>query len=153
MFLESMIIGIHLGSIHVPQRDQNNVNPGIYFQTESNWIGGVYYNSLKRTSVYFGKAFEHRVEPFTLGIIIGGVTGYEDKGDRTTCWTEERIGPHDLKRQQMYCQTTHDKGWASHKIMPMGAPYIKFQPFKLTIIPAVSGKHSTVLHLSIEKQY
>ena len=66
-------IGFHLGSIHFPNKDFNNINPGIYLKTENNYVAGGYYNSIRKPSFYVGKNFEYK----NFSIIVGGVTGYD----------------------------------------------------------------------------
>lgn len=68
-------IGVHLGSIHFPQRDFNNANPGLYYRSEAGWTAGAYRNSLRRTSAYAG----HTWQWDRLALTAGGVTGYADK--------------------------------------------------------------------------
>jgi hypothetical protein len=73
-------VGVHQVSIHsqkyqahtMPRETWNNVNPGIYIHHD-NWVGGVYYNSERRTSVYAGYAY-----PVTdyFDLVAGVVTGY-----------------------------------------------------------------------------
>jgi len=65
--------GIHIASKHVPAKNYNNVNPGVYYRSEENWTGGIYRNSLRRTSAYAGYTFEYA----RFGVTMGGVTGYD----------------------------------------------------------------------------
>lgn len=66
-------IGLHLGSMHFPAKDFNNVNPGIYIKTENNYVAGGYYNSIRKPSFYLGKNFEYKM----FSLTVGGVTGYD----------------------------------------------------------------------------
>jgi hypothetical protein len=73
--IESLVIGLHLLSHHFPDKDyQENFNPGIYVRAENGLTGGIYRNTLGRTSVYAGWTFGDRV-----ALTIGGVTGYQLK--------------------------------------------------------------------------
>lgn len=67
--------GLHLGSVHFPQRDFNNANPGLYWRSDAGWTAGAYRNSLRRTSGYAGMTWQWG----RLALTAGGVTGYADK--------------------------------------------------------------------------
>ena len=47
-------LGFHIASQHIPERNYNNTNPGVYYRLDSGWTGGFYNNSLRKTSVYAG---------------------------------------------------------------------------------------------------
>jgi hypothetical protein len=66
-------VGLHLASVHVPQRHFNNTNPGLYYRNDAGWTAGGYRNSLRRTSAYAGYTWEYGV----LGLTAGAVTGYQ----------------------------------------------------------------------------
>src|SRR5687768_5347830 len=68
-------VRLHLGSIHFPQRDFNNSNPGLYYRSDAGWTAGAYRNSLRRTSAYAG----HTWQWDRLALTAGGVTGYSDR--------------------------------------------------------------------------
>ena len=65
-------IGVHLGSLHIPAKDYNNTNPGLYVRLDSGWTGGLYRNSLAKNSVYAGYTWTHGA----FSVTAGGVTGY-----------------------------------------------------------------------------
>lgn len=65
-------VGVHLGSLHIPAKDYNNSNPGLYVRLDSGWTGGLYRNSLRKNSVYAGYTWTHG----GLSVTAGGVTGY-----------------------------------------------------------------------------
>ena len=67
-------VGLHLASVHVPQRHFNNTNPGAYYRSDAGWTMGGYRNSLRRTSVYAGYTWEYSA----LALTAGAVTGYQD---------------------------------------------------------------------------
>jgi len=66
-------VGLHLASVHVPQRHFNNTNPGLYYRSDAGWTTGGYRNSLRHTSVYAGYTWEYSA----LGLTAGAVTGYQ----------------------------------------------------------------------------
>src|SRR5438045_253932 len=55
---EAVTVGLHLASVHLPKRDFNNTNPGLYVRTDGGWTAGAYRNSLNRTSAYAGYTME-----------------------------------------------------------------------------------------------
>lgn len=65
-------IGLHLGSVHIPSKDYNDYNPGLYIKTENNLVFGGYYNSIRRPSFYAGKHFEYK----HFSLTVGAITGY-----------------------------------------------------------------------------
>lgn len=65
-------VGVHLASIHVPQREFNNTNPGLYYRSDDGWTVGTYRNSTRRTSAYAGYTWEWG----RLALTAGGMTGY-----------------------------------------------------------------------------
>ena len=67
-------VGLHVVSEHVPQRTFNNVNPGLYYRSDTGWTVGGYRNSLRRTSVYGGYSLGFG----PLAVTAGAVTGYQD---------------------------------------------------------------------------
>ncbi len=68
-------IGVHLVSKHIPAKKFNNVNPGLYYQTDDGWTVGGYHNSLRRNSVYAGYTWKLGA----LDVTTGAVTGYQHK--------------------------------------------------------------------------
>jgi hypothetical protein len=68
--------GLHLSSVHVPQRDHhNNDNLGGYVRV-ADWQVGGYRNSIDRNTFYVG-----HVTPLTerLDIVVGAATGYQKR--------------------------------------------------------------------------
>ena len=72
---EAVTVGLHLASVHLPKRDFNNTNPGLYVRTDGGWTAGAYRNSLNRTSAYAG----YTMEWGRLAVTGGAVTGYAEK--------------------------------------------------------------------------
>lgn len=66
-------IGVHIASYHL-SGNFNEINPGVYCQTE-NYEIGVYHNSLSKTSVYAARSFQSE----NWGLMAGVVTGYRYK--------------------------------------------------------------------------
>lgn len=71
-----LILGLHLVSMHAPDKDHNNQNLGAYVRTAEGWTAGGYRNSIGRNSFYAGRTFEYG--PF--GVTLAGITGYQKKG-------------------------------------------------------------------------
>jgi hypothetical protein len=71
---DPVTIGVHVGSMHVPAREFNNVNPGLYVRA-SDWQIGAYRNSYRKRTAYLVYAWElgDGYEMFT-----GGATGYRN---------------------------------------------------------------------------
>ena len=68
----ALAIGLHLGTYHFDRKAGfNNANPGIYANCD-NIVAGVYYNSLRKPSVYAGYAFH--LGP--VDVLVGAVSGY-----------------------------------------------------------------------------
>lgn len=72
--LELALIGLHLGTVHLPSTPPCDLNPGIYVQTVGGATLGVYRNSECRTSVYTGVTFE--TDDKRWAVTLGAVTGY-----------------------------------------------------------------------------
>jgi hypothetical protein len=118
-------IGLHLGSVHLPQESQNNVNPGIYMKDDA-LIAGYYRNSWKRDSFYAAYSY-----PLGAGfeLMAGGATGYQ--------------------------KTADGRGFSRYKVTPLVgltyAPPIKvmgLQP-RFWMVPPTKDS-SAVIHLSFE---
>lgn len=74
---EPVTVGVHIGSVHLPARYFNNVNPGLYVR-QGDWQAGVYRNSYRHTTAYVARAW-----PITerLELATGVATGYRDAWD------------------------------------------------------------------------
>lgn len=146
--LEGIILGLHLFSHHAPNRDQNNVNPGIYFETKDGWTGGLYHNSIRRTTAYFGHNFAKQVGPHTFGVSLGLATGYKKQE-----WTTTSSAPCKWNKYCICTTTTnHTEGFSNHEVTPAGAFYYKFAPIKVSYIPKIKD-HSSVVHLGVERSF
>lgn len=72
MIFESIILGVHLASAHIPAPEGiNNFNPGVYIQADG-WTAGAYRNSYRRPSLYLG----HTLSWGPASLFLGAVTGY-----------------------------------------------------------------------------
>jgi hypothetical protein len=69
-------IGAHIASQHYPQRDWNNVNPGLYLRTDAGLTFGTYRNSERVQSFYAGWTCERNAGPVSFAATAGLITGY-----------------------------------------------------------------------------
>lgn len=68
-------IGLHVASQHFPEKNYNNLNPGMYYRTDDGWTAGFYRNSLRRDSAYAGYTWKFG----QLDVTTAAVTGYTHK--------------------------------------------------------------------------
>lgn len=129
---QAQTVGLHLGSAHFPARDyQNNVNPGVYVRLDGGATFGIYHNTIRRTSVYAGWTWEAGPLALTAGV----VTGYKRHCDaQGVCYGSSR-----------------------HSVMPMLSPSVRLPEIagyapRISYIPSI-GASSSVLHLSVERQF
>lgn len=142
--IESIILGLHLMSAHLPERPgQNNINPGIYAVADG-WTAGTYRNTLRRQSVYFGYQFDAPNTPFSL--TIGAVSGYHIT--KTPIVRSDKACVH--RTQGDGCDSLWIEGISRRKWMPMVVPSMHFGPARLWLMPQPSG---AVLHLSVEREF
>lgn len=140
---EPVVVGLHLGSVHVPHRiDQRNVNPGAYVRFGNGLTLGAYRNTLGRESVYAGYTFNviGRID-----LTLGAVTGYERKVVaryyKPVC-ADGNPGP---------CTLT--KGFTRHRVGLLVAPSIRL-PGVAGFTPrlsALAGDDAVAIHLSVER--
>nr|WP_297388312.1 hypothetical protein [uncultured Roseateles sp.] len=79
---KAQTLGVHIGSQHYPARDRNNVNPGIYYVTESGWLVGGYHNSFRKLSLYGGhtwQLWQHEPTGLRADVAVMLATGYNTK--------------------------------------------------------------------------
>jgi hypothetical protein len=73
---QAVTFGMHIGSQHLPDRGQNNFNPGAYVRFGDTSVGA-YHNSYRDTTVYVSQAY-------SIGYgfeLVGGVAyGYQRSG-------------------------------------------------------------------------
>lgn len=78
---EPLYLGLHLASIHDIGGYENN-NVGVYARYDG-WTGGVFQNSVSKTSVYGAYTFEMQTPrvPFvdSVAATVGLATGYPQK--------------------------------------------------------------------------
>jgi hypothetical protein len=131
--LESLVIGLHLISAHVPERPwHNDKNWGAYVETSGIAVG-TYKNSLLGSRSYY---VARRLDIWgPVSLHLGAISGY----------------------QVRYLESLHGEpyngtiGTSQRKINPILAPSLKFDaiPLRLFVIPP-AGKGSTVFHLTLE---
>jgi hypothetical protein len=126
--LESLIIGVHIGSVHLPTKDYyRDNNAGIYARYER-VQAGYYRNSYERDTGYLA----YTVATWTgIDLQAGAAYGYQRKstGSQTTGFARGAITPFVAF------------GYTAPKVFGVSP--------RLSVIPG-SPKHSTVLHLSLE---
>lgn len=141
--IEGLVLGLHLISQHMPSlEEQNNQNFGLYFRTKENWGGGIYRNTLNRTSVYFGKMWSYEIFSFS----VGAITGYQKKIESVPC---EQMPARFNAYNHSNCRL--EIGFSRGAISLMAAPSISIGFVRLSYIPKVK-ESSSVLHLSVEKE-
>ncbi len=69
------VVGVHLVSQHFPNRDFNNVNPGLFWRGDAGYQVGVYRNSERRVSFYGGRVFSFMED--RVHVAVGAATGYQ----------------------------------------------------------------------------
>lgn len=143
MIIASLVIGVHLASVHFPQESyQNNINPGWYVKTDSGVTLGVYKNTIRRTSFYLAQTFSH--EPFSL--TLGVISGYQKKTYMGTCYDGNIGTPSDP------CSMGNSPG----AIAPLIVPSVLFwETMRLSLIPGIPGVKNShnALHLSLEYKF
>lgn len=78
---------ISTASLHFHNNgEHNNVNPGLFYRFDNQFIVGAYNNSHRKLSTFWAYSIPiHSLSPrlggneLTLGVILGVVTGYEEK--------------------------------------------------------------------------
>lgn len=147
--LASLIIGVHLLSAHVPNEDgMKNTNPGIYFRTEDGITGGIYKNTLGRTSAYAGYTFTSG----PVSLTVGAVSGYSIERRERPC-NDRRAN---VKNEGSRCY--QEEGGSRNRLAPMIAPSINGPDFagispRLTYLPKLGANRYNVLHLSLEANF
>jgi hypothetical protein len=127
-------VGVHVGSVHFPQQDFNNVNPGIYLAGSINnvpvlpdgrYVVGAYYNSIKRGSLYV--AYVYPICDWA-DVTVGLITGYNREGD------------------------------VAKPVMPMVVPSVHFPIFgdfrgRVHFAPRFMKTGANAFHFSIERRF
>jgi hypothetical protein len=151
MIAESVIVGIHLLSAHVPHSsDLREVNPGIYVRADGYTLG-VYQNSLSRISVYAGYTLETENKVFAL--TLGFLSGYQRVQTDTDC-NDPKIKTIRTSWPRCYTQKGGSKTFLAPLIAPsMALPTVFNIVPRLTYAPKQGSNTSHVFHLSIERSY
>jgi hypothetical protein len=153
-----LTLGVHLGSAHLPERDdQNNRNLGLYANGE-HWQAGVYRNTLKRTTVYAAGKFALGAG---IDMLVGVGTGYKRECEEVTVvtgrWERIEVQPDgSTVRTSGPTLRTEERcrGFSRYDITPVlafgwSAP-VKFagaSPRVTVLLP--TPKSSAVVHLSL----
>ena len=144
--LTALTIGLHIGSVHLPQADYlSDVNPGIYVRHDNGITAGVYRNSFNRMSVYGGYTFSHG--PFDL--TVGLISGYQYRPTPVAC---------DPVTQPGWTDCWKDLGGTSSRIAPLVAPSVRLPALigitpRLTFLPKLNAKGHNTFHLSVERHF
>lgn len=127
---EPLTVGLHLHSVHVPAKEQdNNSNWGAYVRTDSGLTVGGYRNTLRRNSFYIGQSSQ-LIGP--VDVTLGGITGYKIKDGQG--WSRSYIAPLVALS-------------AASPAQVMGVTP------RLTLVPGHLIKARTVLHISVEGKF
>jgi hypothetical protein len=127
--IASVTVGLHLHSVHAPQRDyHNDQNTGVYVRGE-NWQAGAYKNTYSRPTFYAG--YVQDLGP--LDLTVGGATGYQRKCGGATC-----------------------DGFARAAVVPFAAlsytapVQVRGVSPRVSVLPKLSKGSYTVVNLSLE---
>lgn len=120
-------LGLHLMSRHVPAEEGlNEINPGIYAKAENGLTLGIYKNSLRKKTLYFGETFEQGGFGLTVGLM---------HAERPAC---------DYQGRRFI---EHNPSWRGFGIISY-----RFSFVRLSLLPP-SGQIPAVVHLSIEREF
>ncbi len=154
-------VGLHVGSAHIPQRGQNNTNPGAFVIFDG-WRVGVYENSYNRTTVYGARVFNLLEGQYgTLDLSIGAASGYKRECNtyKVKTGSVQTVTKHKEGKVTTSTPVFENResctGFSRYDITPMGALTYS-APFsvlgattELSFMPGF-GKHSSVGHLSFK---
>lgn len=141
--IASLVIGVHLASVHFPQEPyQNNNNPGWYVKTQSGLTLGTYRNTINRDSFYLGQTFSH--EPFSL--TLGIISGYQKKEYEGKCTNGY------VSKPGQPCYIGNTPGAIAPLIVPS---VLLWDTMRLSLIPGLPGVKNShnALHLSLEYKF
>lgn len=68
---EAATLGAHVYTYHPTRHDLNNVNPGVYYVSDSGWGGGYYKNTIKRDSVHLDYTACNGPACLSMGVVTG----------------------------------------------------------------------------------
>lgn len=155
---EGLTVGLHVASIHSPQGDQTNTNPGLYIRMDR-WQAGLYRNSHSRTTFYGGYAYP--IGP--VEVMAGIASGYDKRCTTQTTYIPEKVSFEQYPNGDTSTTTTPARtvpteactGFSKHRLTPLvalsfAAPFtVSGARPRLWFMPGFS-KTSTVAHLSLE---
>lgn len=142
---QAQTIGVHLATLHVPHRDYNDLNLGLYVKTEHGLtFGMIPRNSMRQFTAYAGVTIEQESGPFAL--TAGVIYGYQRR--KYNC-IEASHGPN---QPVTLCARTDGSPGA---LAPMLNPSVRLPAVlgltpRITIIPPWFGG-PTAVHLSVER--
>jgi hypothetical protein len=136
---EAGTIGIDTVSAHVPQRGQDDFNPGAYYRFDNGASFGAYHNSMRRVSAWAGWSWSFG----PVSLTAGAITGYQIKHEPVPCADH---APH--------AACVYTLGDSPGAVAPLVAPSVVF-PSLLGVTPRVVvmpgfGRASTAIHLTLE---
>ncbi len=142
-------VGLHLVSLHVPQRNYSNVTPGIYFRTQDGLTAGLLHNSDRRLGVYVGLTIDQEDGPFSL---TGGVI-YGYQRHPVDCKHIKVFDGYKRPHVQDFCGASNGSPGA---LAPMLTPSVRFKEVwgltpRLAFVPPWFGG-SAAFTFMIEKQ-
>lgn len=153
----AIVLGAHLYTHHA-NKDMRDDTPGIYAVAPGVGVlggsltGGVYRNSLGRTSVYLGQSWQS--ESGRFGLTLALASGYQYRNERGA----EIAPPQGTKFVGGPLYATVRTGHTSALLAPIVAPSIAFpeaKPYLLGATPRLSlvGYKHGALHLSLERAF
>jgi hypothetical protein len=159
---QSQVIGVHTASLHKPQNVQKNDNYGLYMRSQSGIEVGAYRNSYGRDSAYVSQQFDLAKGTWgSLNAQVGLVYGYQkkcNKWDEVSTEVTHKANNYGDSWQEKVTKTIHHEecsGFSRGAIAPLAgfnytAPIsiLKATP-RIQFVPHI-GKHSAVLHLTLE---
>ncbi|HEY4065483.1 MAG TPA: hypothetical protein VGM74_01185 [Burkholderiaceae bacterium] len=137
-------IGIHLVTLHLPQRDYlTGVNPGVYFKAANGATVGLYRNSLGTMSPYAGYTADFGAASVTGGVVYGYQRREKDCKQVFVGTT-----PHPAR----LCDSSPGAKTAAAPLLTpsLRLPQVWGVSPRLTLAPAWLAGDSTALHLSVE---
>jgi hypothetical protein len=154
-------MGLHVASIHAPDRGQANTNPGAFI-IQDGWRFGVYRNSFARTTVYGARVFQLASGPYgSLSASLGVASGYMRKCETRTVHRWDYVGTSHVGGRRVTTvipvnETSEScDGFSRGYLAPLGA-FTYSAPFsvlgatpEISFMPGIKG-HASVGHLAFK---
>lgn len=154
---EPYTVGLHLATWH-SDRTLNNVNPGLYVQTDG-WVAGMYRNSIKRLSIHVGRQFETSGSaPVGLGLYVGVVSGYQRQVTRRTWCSTAPMGQDEQPCRDGLYENWQDEVSGNSKtwLAPMVSPSVRISlggGISARLAGLFKPGGSRAVHLSVERHF